>query len=77
MNAKRTIFANCKWIGFFREGLAAVEGNDGKAFHINTNWKPAYKARYDFVGDFSNGLAKVSKNGKYFYINSKGQRKRS
>ena len=31
------------------------------------------KAKYDSVGDFSEGLASVGKDGKYGYINKKGE----
>ena len=59
---------------FFYEGLARVS-KDNKRFHINHNGKPAYKERYDDVGNFYEGLARVSIDNysKGFHIDHNGK----
>ncbi len=57
----------------FCEGLAAVS-KDGKHFHVCTDGTPAYKERYDCVGDFYDGTAMAIKNDDVFRIRHNGDR---
>lgn len=56
----------------FREGLAAVQLSTGKWCHINEELNPAYRARYDWVGDFHQGLAPAAIDSQMFHITRSG-----
>lgn len=57
----------------FCEGLAAVELSTGRWCHINIDLKPAYTVRYDWVGDFHQGLAPASLDNDMFHIFRNGK----
>ena len=57
----------------FSEGLAAVELSNGRWCHIADDLKPAYIPRYDWVGDFNQGLAPASIGDDMFHINRNGK----
>ncbi len=56
----------------FQEGLAAVKLSTGKWCHIDEELNPAYRARYDWVGDFNQGLAPAAIDGQMFHITRSG-----
>lgn len=58
---------------FNESGTAILMLEDGSVQYINSHGSVIAKGQYDRVGNFSNGLAWVSKNGKYGYINNKGE----
>lgn len=68
-------------ISNFSEGLASFKtvtidkkGNkDFKTGFIDKNGKVLFPANYDWANDFSEGLAKVSKNGNVFFIDKTGK----
>lgn len=58
---------------FNKEGTAVMLMEDKSVIYINGYGKPVLKTDWDRVGNFYNGLAWVSKNGKYGYINTRGE----
>jgi len=58
-------------VGWSSEGLIAVQ-KDNKCFHIRPDGTPAYKERYERVGDFVNGIAWVLKVEKWVRIKKDG-----
>ena len=58
---------------FNEAGLAALETEDNELCYIDKAGRIKFKVKYDRIGNFSNGLAWVSKNDKYGYINTKGE----
>ncbi|MBR5835329.1 MAG: WG repeat-containing protein [Bacteroidales bacterium] len=58
---------------FNQEGLAALELETGELVYVSRSGRIQFKADYDRIGNFNNGLAWVYKNGKYGYINTKGE----
>ncbi|MFZ2072371.1 MAG: hypothetical protein WA101_02270 [Minisyncoccia bacterium] len=65
----------------FSEGVAAVVeiNGEGLAFHIDTNWVPIYKEKYELVGDYHKGFVVVqdSEVKKFFFIDKSGEPLRS
>lgn len=64
----------CDWyrnVRFFCEGYAAVQGYDGKWSFINMDGKRIC-GWYNNVENFKIGFALVSLNGKWYYIDTKG-----
>ena len=59
------------WKDEYYEGLARVELN-GKCGFIDKTGKEVIPIKYDYAY-FSKGLALVKLEGKYFYINPKGE----
>lgn len=62
------------WIGLFKKGLAPVRRN-GQWFHITRDGKPAYGARYAWVGRFNDSGAYADasdSDGNEFQIDRKG-----
>lgn len=57
----------------FSEGLAAVELSTDRWCHIDEELKPIYQARYDWVGDFHQGLAPASLEDDMFHIGRDGR----
>ena len=64
------------YTNFFSEGLAPVYENSGepnqRAGFIDLNGKLVIPMTFDYVGNFSSGLALVSKNEKVGYIDASG-----
>ncbi|MGN1211459.1 MAG: WG repeat-containing protein [Candidatus Cryptobacteroides sp.] len=58
---------------FNESGTAVVMLDDGTVQYINTTGNVIARGQYDRVGNFNDGLAWVSKNGKFGYINYKGE----
>lgn len=56
----------------FSEGMAAFRVNWKYGF-IDKNFKEVIPPIYDFAYEFENGLAKVEKNNKWFFIDKKGK----
>ncbi len=52
--------------------LAPVINNNGEAYHIKTDGKPAYIQRFDKTFGFYDGYAAVIKNNRWFHITSSG-----
>ena len=40
---------------------------------IDKNGKVVFELQYDYVGDFSEGLAQVEKDGKYYFLDKNGK----
>lgn len=59
---------------FADNGLAYVTYPSGKGGYINKEGSLVIQARYDSGSSFKFGLAAVSENGEYIYINRKGQK---
>ncbi|OJJ20267.1 hypothetical protein BKI52_17525 [marine bacterium AO1-C] len=59
-------------IGVFHEGLAWKEVSKNRFMYINRWNQRAFRGTFEEAYDFSNGLAKVKKNGKYGAINLQG-----
>lgn len=53
-------------------GLIICETMEGKVGVINTEGNIVVEFDYDYIGEFSEGFAVVSKDGKYGYIDSNG-----
>lgn len=64
-----------RWVAYFyeSEGLAPAECKDGKCCHINEDYEPAYKERYDSVGGFFEGLATAQISEECFHIRKDGK----
>ena len=56
----------------FHEGLASVISKDQGWLHIYPDGTPAYKERYDYAGDFHEGLAEVYSDQGCFHIHLDG-----
>ena len=50
----------------------STEDNTTKYGYINTEGKLVIDCQYDFTDEFSEGLARVQKNGKYGFIDKQG-----
>lgn len=58
----------------FYENLSAVSSLSG-CYHIGIDFEPIYDEKYDWVGNFQEGLCTVrDKNGRYFHIDRKGNK---
>lgn len=58
----------------FHEGLAAVCGREARDWgYVDRSGREVVKRQYRLAGDFSEGLAAVSLDGKYGFINRKGE----
>lgn len=70
-----TLNADDFWVGDFHEGLAAVgpRGWNGGWGYIDRSGRRAIKPRYWFADDFSEGLAQVMIDGKFGFINNRGE----
>lgn len=60
-------------MGEFSEGLAPVRFPDEKWRYIDKNGKIAISTTFDEADRFSEGLARVRKNGKYGYVDRSGR----
>lgn len=61
------------YVGLFFEGLARARTRTcSKWLHIHKNGTPAYKQRYDFVGNFTKGSALARDGKQYFRIRPDG-----
>ncbi len=63
-------------LGNFREGLAAaMKKEEQQLGYIDTqgNWKIKFDMKY-LIGDFYDGLAYIKEEGKFGYINKKGEK---
>jgi hypothetical protein len=60
-------------IGNYGKGqdLVPKEGVNGKLGLVNNTGKEIVPCDYDYIGEFSNGLAPVMQNGKYGYVKMK------
>lgn len=58
---------------FNKEGTAAILMKDNTMRYINPSGKVILPVEYDKVGNFNEGYAWVSSNGKYGYIDRKGK----
>ena len=58
---------------FNKEGTAAILMKDNTMRYINPSGKVILPVEYDKVGNFNEGYAWVSSNGKYGYINTQGE----
>ncbi|MCW3159695.1 WG repeat-containing protein [Chryseobacterium oryctis] len=58
--------------GSFSEGLCRVQDTNGKYGFIDTNGKLVIPCKFDEVGEFSNGMARIEKDSKTGYIDKKG-----
>ena len=58
---------------FNTEGVAAILMKDNTMRYINPQGRPILPVEYDKVGNFNEGLAWVSSNGKYGYIDRDGE----
>ncbi|WP_158563345.1 WG repeat-containing protein [Chitinophaga silvatica] len=56
----------------FSEGVAVVGGNDGLYGCIDKTGKLITEYRYEIIGDFKNGHARVKRGGKWGFINARG-----
>lgn len=75
-NGKRTPLKNTYEYYPFSEGLAKIKNKkNGKWGYINTKGDFVINHVYTYAGDFSGGVAVVSKGGEYFLINDKGAKK--
>ena len=62
-------------IGDFHDGIARVTiGKEYGYYFINTKGDRINNEEYDKAWDFRDGFAKVKQNGKYHYINIKGEK---
>lgn len=62
--------------GSFHEGLASASPSDDRGFewgYIDRGGRWVIKGNYRFADDFSEGLAGVALNGKYGFINRRGE----
>lgn len=59
-------------VGTFYGGLAQVRDSAGMWFHVKPDGTPAYKERYDWVDDFSQGVAFVGNGEQRFRIRADG-----
>ncbi len=66
---------NASWVKPLSDGLGLVEKSDVTGCYVNKKGKVVIKGGYDssYAYDFSEGLACVRKNGKWYYINTKGK----
>ena len=55
------------------EKLIAFRNNENKYGFLNLKGEVAIPAEYDIIGNFSNGLARVKKDGKYGFINKNNE----
>ena len=55
------------------DGPLFINEQDGKYGFINTKGEQVVECEFDWISDFSEGLAKVEKDGKWGYINTKGE----
>lgn len=65
------------WVGLFKKGLAPVR-KDGQWFHITRDGKPAYAARFAWVGRFNNSGAYADASdgeGNSFQISRRGYKR--
>ena len=65
-----TEFRSCR---SFKEGIAVVGNEEGKMGFINHSGEMVIPYNYDYVDDFSEGLAIVMKEGKLGYIDKDGR----
>jgi len=59
--------------GEFSEGLLAVKNKDQKNGFVNSNGEISIELKYDSVASFRNGISKVSRDGRTFYIDKTGK----
>jgi hypothetical protein len=57
----------------YTDGIGPV-AKDGSWGYADLSGNIVIPLRFDFAGDFDNGLARVSQGGKYFFINRKGEK---
>ncbi len=61
-------------LNVFQFGIAAVDNVDGDSFYINRSGKNVFNKTFERAGYFDeSGLAAVKSDGKYGYINTKGE----
>ena len=71
---ERTHTSAFEWVLPFHEpGLAPV-GDETGAYHIHLDGMPAYEQRFERTFGFYGGLAAVVFEGKWFHINTRGER---
>lgn len=80
INTKGQLVIPCQYINAFdgfSEGLVPVDKKIEKSTYeyvfINTNGEVAISGQFDFAKSFSEGLAGVKKDGKWGFINTKGE----
>jgi putative cell wall-binding protein len=66
-------FVKCQELSEPYEGLVAFMDDKGKCGFVNTSGKVVIPAQYQWVGDFSEGLAPVYINKAYGYIDKTGK----
>jgi hypothetical protein len=57
----------------YTDGIGPV-AKDGKWGYADVSGNVVLPLRFNYAGDFENGMARVSQGGKYFFINRKGER---
>lgn len=62
-----------KNVSSFSEGLAAVQGNNGRWGFINQNQVVVIPSRFEEAKEFKDGRAAVKLNGRWGFINKRGQ----
>lgn len=60
------------WAGSFSEGMAPVQLDNKKWGYINKKGKLAIRAEFEHASPFTDGLAKVVKNGQFIFIDKRG-----
>ena len=65
-----TVFYQCR---SFKEGVAIVQNDEGKSGFINHSGEMVIPYSYDYISDFSEGLAIVMEGGKLGYIDKQGR----
>jgi WG containing repeat len=59
--------------GKFPPGAPALVVKDNRYFYVNRLGKPAFEKRFEFAGEFRNGLAPVKIDGKFGMITAEGR----
>ena len=57
----------------FKEGMAVIGNEEGKMGYINQHGEMVIPYNYDYLDDFSEGLAIVMRDGKLGYIDKQGR----
>ena len=68
----RILTKRYKSISYFYEGLACVEGENGKCGYIDKTGKEVIPCIYENAGAFQDGLAGIIMDGKHGYIDKAG-----
>lgn len=62
-----------EYLGFYGSNSYAIFRHEGKTGILGYDFDVIHEAEFDLLENFINGFAKVRKNGREFYINTKGE----